>query len=178
MKDRKTEFRYFTIADYEREQDYLRRMHSHGWKFVHVAFPGFYHFESCAPEDVIYQLDYNPEGRAQREEYVRMFEDCGWEYVQDFVGYSYFRKPAALAKADEGIFCDDDSRLDMMKRVFRGRMLPMLCVFCGIIIPQLYMQFRQPIRWLIYTYMALFLLYVLIFSAFAIQYWRYRNRRK
>lgn len=27
-----------------------------------------------------------------------MFTDCGWEYLQDFVGYSYFRKPKAAMK--------------------------------------------------------------------------------
>lgn len=29
-----------------------------------MKFPGLYHFEKCEPEDVTYQLDYNPEGIA------------------------------------------------------------------------------------------------------------------
>ncbi len=178
MKNWKTEFQYFTIMDYEKEQDYLRRMHRQGWRFVHVTFLGFYHFESCAPEDVIYQLDYNPEGRAHREEYVRMFEDCGWEYVQDFVGYSYFRKPAALAKPDEGIFCDDSSRLDMMRRVFRGRMVPLLGVFFLCLLPQLFVQYRLRNWWLTGFFAVMFLLYGVIFISFGIQYRKYRNRCK
>ena len=95
MKSQKTEFRFFTVPEWEKEQDYLRRRHQEGWRFVRLNFFGLYHFERCAPEDVVYQLDYNPEGLAHRDEYVQMFRDCGWEYLQDYLGYSYFRKAAA-----------------------------------------------------------------------------------
>ena len=44
---------------------------------------------------MIYQLDYNQEGMKNQMEYVKMFEDCGWEYLLEFAGYSYFRKPEA-----------------------------------------------------------------------------------
>ena len=88
----KREFRYFTIFNHEDEQDYLREMHKHGWKFVKVTGLGRYHFEECQPEEVVYQLDYNQEGSAHKDEYIQMFEDCGWEYIQEFAGYSYFRK--------------------------------------------------------------------------------------
>lgn len=44
-----------------------------------------------------------------------MFRDCGWEYVQDYMGYSYFRKPAPASERDAEIFCDDASRLEMME---------------------------------------------------------------
>ena len=68
-----------------------------------------------------------------------MFRDCGWEYLQDLVGYSYFRKPVAQMKqGDEEIFCDDESRIEMMKRVLRGRMLPLACVFFLLILPNLF----------------------------------------
>ena len=47
-----------------------------------------------------------------------MFVDCGWEYVQTYNGYAYFRKPAAcLAENEKGIFCSDASRLEMVQRV-------------------------------------------------------------
>ena len=48
---------------------------------------------------------------------MQLFADCGWEYIQDYVGYSYFRKPAATAGSDE-IFCDDESRREMLREVF------------------------------------------------------------
>ena len=42
-----------------------------------------YHFKKCEPKDVIYQLDYNEDSVSQKEDYVRLFEDCGWEYLQN-----------------------------------------------------------------------------------------------
>ena len=125
----KQEFRYFTITEYDKEQKYLSRRHGEGWKFTAVTGIGQYHFEQCEPENVVYQLDYNPEGTADIEGYVQMFEDCGWEHITDYVGYSYFRKPAAEMKEEEEIFFDDSSKLDMMKRIFKGRMIPMFIVF-------------------------------------------------
>lgn len=78
----KKEFRYFTIFQYEQEQEYLHRRHRQGWKFVKVTGIGIYHFERCVPEDVVYQLDYNKDAAENREEYLTMFADCGWEYLQ------------------------------------------------------------------------------------------------
>ena len=177
----KTEFRYFTIMEYEDEQAYLRRMHNNGWKLSHVSFPGFYRFEACEPEDVVYQLDYNREGASQREEYVQMFRDCGWEYLFDFVGYSYFRKPAAAMDGEEEIFCDDESRLDMMKRVFRGRMVPMLIILACVIVPQLVIWFlnrhSDGLSYaLMMLYIALLVLYLAVFASFGLQYRAYRRR--
>ena len=134
MENKKV-FRYFTIFEYEKEQAFLRQMHRSGWKFVSVSGFGIYHFEKCPPEDVIYQLDYNKEGIAHKDEYVKMFNDCGWEYLQDYVGYSYFRKPAAQAVQGETIFCDSRSRLQMLERVFMGRVLPLLGLFLCIFVP-------------------------------------------
>ena len=57
MGETKTCFRFFSIMDYEKEADFLREMHKKGWKFVKVSLLGFYEFEACEPEDVVYQLD-------------------------------------------------------------------------------------------------------------------------
>ena len=109
MRKTKTEFKWFTIPQYRQEEEYLTSMHRKGWKFTKVSFPGFYHFEQCEPENVTYRLDYNQEGVANKAEYVQMFSDCGWEYLFDFVGYSYFRKASDEADTNEEIFCDDEA---------------------------------------------------------------------
>ena len=129
MKNVKTTFRIFTIYQYEQEEKYLTSMHEKGWRMTSVVFPGFYSFEKTEPEHVVYRLDYNKDGLAHRDEYVRMFSDCGWEYIQEFVGYSYFRKKITDEDQNEEIFCDDESRLDMMKRVFKGRLIPLIVIF-------------------------------------------------
>lgn len=128
-------FKYFTIFEYEKEQEYLRKMHLSGWKFVKVSGFCIYHFEKCVPQDVVYQLDYNKEGIAHKEEYIQLFIDCGWEYLQDYVGYSYFRKAASDMSGKEEIFCDEQSRRQMLERVYKGRVLPLILPVMCILLP-------------------------------------------
>lgn len=176
MKNTKTEMRFFSVPEWKKEEAYLREQHKNGWKFVRLSGIGVYHFERCVPEDVIYQLDYNQEGIAHKEEYVKMFSDCGWEYLQDYVGYSYFRKPASAMEETEEIFCDDASRLDMMKRVFKGHMIPLLAIFFLIIIPQIIHQslIDTPFNHgLMICFCVMLVLYLGIFISFAIPYWKY-----
>ena len=178
---KKTEFRWFSITEWQKEQDYLQQRHREGWKFTGVSMPGFYHFEECEPEDMVYQLDYNPEGTAHKAQYIQMFHDCGWEYLQDFVGYSYFRKPVSDMDGQEEIFCDEDSRLDMMKRVFRGRVVPLIAIFFCIIIPQLFLQSHREGMVggiLVGAYMVLLIVYLVLFIGFGYQFWQYRKLLK
>lgn len=179
MSELKKELRIFLITDYEKEGEYLRERHQQGWKFINVVLPGIYFFERCAPEDVVYQLDYNQEGLAHKEEYVQMFQDCGWEYLMDFAGYSYFRKPKAQMKGSEEIFCDDDSRLEMLRRVFEGRMVPLLVILCCLIIPQaacLTQESRGDLVILAILYAFVLALYLYVFLTFGIQYHRLKKR--
>jgi len=176
MKNTKTEFRFFTIPEWKKEEEYLSEQHKSGWEFVSVNFIGLYHFKKCEPKDVIYQLDYNPESITQKEEYIQMFRDCGWEYLQNYVGYSYFRKAASEMDGEESIFCDDDSRLDMMKRVFKQRMVPLIAIFFAIIIPQILIQSQldRPENYgMLVIFCILFVLYLALFIKFAIQFWKY-----
>lgn len=95
MKNTKTELKFFSVPEWKKEEQYLHEQHQNGWAFTKVTGVGLYHFQKCEPQDVVYQLDYNPDSAAQKDEYLQMFRDCGWEYLQNYVGYSYFRKPAA-----------------------------------------------------------------------------------
>ena len=145
MKNTKTTFKMFSVFRYRQEEEYLSRMHENGWRFTKVVFPGFYHFESCSPEKVTYRLDYNLEGikKENKKEYIRLFADCGWEYILDFCGYSYFRKKTEDVAENEEIFCDDESRLDMMKRVFMGIILVLFITFPTIIMSFLHNVFES-----------------------------------
>lgn len=42
MKEKKLEARIFTIADWQKEEQYLRKRHKEGWKFVRVSLLGRY----------------------------------------------------------------------------------------------------------------------------------------
>ena len=171
-------FRYFSIFEYEKEEKFLREMHKSGWKFVKVAGFGIYHFEKCTSEDVIYQLDYNRDAQKNREEYLQMFSDCGWEHLQDYAGYSYFRKPAADMREDEGIFCDEDSKLMMMERVLKGRMTPLLILFFCCLMPQCVMQITWGNYMVAALHGALMGVYLAVFIFCAKKYLNMKNGRK
>ena len=176
--DKKKQFKWFTIFEYEKEQDYLRKMHGEGWKFVKVTGLGTYHFEKCEGEDVIYQLDYNKEGLENKEEYLKMFSDCGWEHLQEYAGYSYFRKPVSEMKDEEEIFCDDDSKIQMMERVMKGRMLPLLVLFSCLLVPQLILNTFVYHNYLIAVfYGAIMAVYVYAFIYCAYRYNKFKNKR-
>ena len=173
MKDVKKEFRWFSIADYEKEAEYLRRRHKEGWKFKNVTFPGIYTFEKCEPQDVVYQLDYNPDSVKNQLEYVQMFEDCGWEYLLNFAGYTYFRKTAALMEKEENIFCDDQSRLELLNRIFRGRIIPLMLIFLTMLLNG-FLNIDNTAMTILFG--VLIGIYIFVFLQFAVKYVSFRNR--
>lgn len=129
MAKMRKEWHSFLLTDYEKEEEFLRQKHRAGQRFVKVKLPGLYYFEDCAPEDVVYRLDFNPQNAVDRESYRKMYEDYGWTYLQDLNEFSYFRKPAAELEEENQIFSDIESKLAMLKRIFYKRMLPIFVVF-------------------------------------------------
>lgn len=116
----KTEFKFFTIADWQEEEEYLSLMHKNGWRLKKIGFMD-YHFEKCEPENVTYRLDYNKASVNDKEGYLQMFKDCGWEYIFNKFGYSYFRKKEEPGDKEREIFSDSRSKIEMMERVIKSR---------------------------------------------------------
>ena len=177
----KREFRFYTLAEYDKEQKYLERRHREGWKFVRVSGYGIYHFEKCEPCGYVYQLDYNKEGIKDRGEYIQMFADCGWEHVADYVGYSYFRKPIADMNGEEEIFDDNNSKVEMMQRIFVGKVIPLVVM----IMLYLFLQFYLPkvlegliLTVLLYVMRCILILYVMVMIHFFAKYFKYRRSIK
>ena len=167
----KKEFRWFSIWDYKKEEEYLRKMHRNGWKLVKVTGFGTYYFEECAPEDVIYRLDYNQE---KKEEYLQLFADCGWEYFFQYGGYCYFRKSAAEGVENEEIFNDEASRLAMLERVYKGRLTPLLVIFSACIMPQFVINLTAG-RYIVAAILGgVLAAYVAVFVIFGIKYHRFK----
>ena len=133
MMEKKVVYRLFTIADYEREALYFREMHAKGWKLRKVSysillFAVKYTFEKCQPEQVSYQLDFYPMEKSERASYLQLFKDCGWEHITDFNGFSYFRKLHSGIESDAEfeIYNDATNKLDMINRILRMRLVPVL----------------------------------------------------
>ena len=122
-------FGYFTIADWEREQNWLTEMSEQGWRFVKTnGF--FYTFERCVPERVAYRLDYSGLRRGDRGDSYAMFRDYGWEYLQDINGFSYFRKSAdGVSPEDLELFSDGESRMKMIKKFLVAKMPLIYLIF-------------------------------------------------
>lgn len=177
MKMNKKEWHYFVLTDYEQEEEYLRRMHRQGWKFVKVKLPGIYHFEACTPEDVVYRLDFNPQDPQERESCRQFYRDYGWEYLQDMNEFSYFRKPASGVENEDQIFGDNASKLAMLKRIFSKRMLPILVVFLLCVLPAIWHLLEDgwygvPRLILWGLYFVVCVLYIYLVGRCAIGFWR------
>lgn len=131
----KTMIRFFTIADFVKEEQWLREESKKGWRLTGMTPPCIYRFEECVPEDTIYKLDYKNGG--ETKDYMQMFEDYGWEYVTKCTGWLYFRKNAQAVEHDNDaeIFSDQESRLNMIQHVMKTRMLPLAIIFLCCVIP-------------------------------------------
>ena len=165
----------FTITDYEEEEQWLRLRHNEGWRLVSFTVPCFYTFEQCEPEDVVYRLEFRQRRRGEGDGYIEMYRDYGWEYVGVCNSFHYFRKPAS--EGDLEIFSDDASRLGMVNDIFKKRMLPILCIFMCIIVPNaLNAAERGYSIWINYFYYAAFLLYIYIFVRCGIGFYRLRKK--
>ena len=174
MKTKK-EFKYFTIMDHKKEEIYLREMHKRGWKFVRVGGLGVYHFEECKPADVIYQLDYKPKSKESDDEYLQMFRDCGWDYMQEYAGFRYFKKSAESMSGEENIFSDDESRADMMDRVYKNRLLPILWIFFLCLIPQFVINLSSQRYGVAVIYGVLLTIYAIVLVHCMV---KYRNMKR
>ena len=131
----KTMIRFFTIADYEEEEDWLRKQHKDGWKLVKMIPPCVYLFEACEPDDVIYRLDYR--NSRQTDEYMQMMKDFGWEYFAQCFGWLYFRKPADAAgtEQDGELFSDNASRVELVSHIVKTRLVPLTVIFLCCVLP-------------------------------------------
>ena len=137
---KKVIYRIATIADYDREALYLRKMHAEGWKLKEVTysillFAVKYTFEKCQPEQVSYQLDFYPMKKSERASYLQLFKDCGWEHITDLNSFSYFRKAHSEIESDTEfeIYNDATGKLAIIKRILIMRMLPILILFLALL---------------------------------------------
>lgn len=110
MKERKTEYRWFWVWDFEKEEEWLNEMAASGWVLADVGFCR-YTFERCEPGEYTVRL----ENHANDESYVDFMRDTGAEPVGRYFQWIYFRKPVELGRFD--LFSDIDSRISHLDRI-------------------------------------------------------------
>ena len=80
---------------------------------------------------VAYQVDFKESKNKDRESYLRMYEDYGWEFVTSCQNFVIFRK--AAVKGDLEIYGDRESRVEFVKTIFQRRYLLSLGLY-GILL--------------------------------------------
>ena len=69
--------KFFSIAEFEKEEKYLTDMAAQGWRFVDTN-GSIYTFERCEPEQVVYRLDFSgiPVGSADSRLSTAVIKPC------------------------------------------------------------------------------------------------------
>ncbi|MBE6307278.1 MAG: DUF2812 domain-containing protein [Bacteroidales bacterium] len=133
--EKKHYFRYFTIADYEKEQKWINDMSRHGWNLVKTNGL-IYTFERGVPGEYIYKIDLPDEKMSDVEvdTYYKFMEECGVEIVATYKFWRYLRKKSA----DGAIECADNTmaQLSMVNKAYglANKLINMLLVIFAVII--------------------------------------------
>jgi len=111
-----TKFKWFWAWQDQAEENWLDRMSQEGYHLSSVALPGFYTFSVAEPRNYFYRLDYRMFRKKDKEAYLQLFKDAGWEYIGEMSAWQYFRKEGSVAETPE-IFTDVESKIAKYKRV-------------------------------------------------------------
>ena len=113
----RVEFRIFTILNLDKEEEYLHEMHLKGWKYGRNCF-GFFYFDQCQPEDVIYRI-YDSRFLKKYKHELQDFRDRGWELIE--TGFcSILRKPASDILSEDQVYMSKGLRWEVMRSRLRS----------------------------------------------------------
>ena len=115
----KVKFRIFTIVDLDKEEEYLHEMHLKGWRYRTNRF-GFFYFEQCQPDDVIYHICDSRFLKKYKHE-LQDFRNSGWELIE--TGFcSILRKPASDILSEEKVYMSKGLGWKVMRSRLRSCM--------------------------------------------------------
>ena len=95
-KEIKKLWRFYTVADYEKEEAFLNEMSRAGWNLTAVGFFR-YIFRRGTPGEYLYKIDMveRTESDEVKESYFNFLTDCGIRVVGEFKDWIYLQKRAA-----------------------------------------------------------------------------------
>lgn len=125
-----TKFKCFWAWQDEQEEAWLSKMASEGYHLDKPVFPCVYRFHVGEPAQIVYRLDYPVLKNKDRQSYLQLFEDAGWDYVGNMTGWVYFRKEVKQGEQIE-IYSDVDSKIQKYQRLvtYLVIFLPIFVVF-------------------------------------------------
>lgn len=120
MKEYRTCWRFYWIADYDREERWLNEMAAAGWNFVRTD--GFrFVFRKGTPGEFCYKIDLMERNGDDcvREEYFNFLTDCGNRIVCEYKDWLYLQRAAADGPFEAAE--DAYARLRVVKRPTTSR---------------------------------------------------------
>lgn len=124
-----TKFKWFWAWQDEKEEAWLAEKAREGLHLQDVSPFGLYHFQKGQPGDYVYRLDFQSLKAKDRESYLQLFEDAGWEHIGDMGGWVYFRHQVSNTDLPE-IYSDLESKIGKYQRVlaFLVILLPIMVI--------------------------------------------------
>ena len=100
-KEIKKLWRFYSVADYEKEEAFLNEMARAGWNLTAVGFCR-YIFRRGNEGEFIYKLDMveRSESDEVKEGYFNFLSECGIRVVGEFKDWIYLQKPASEGPFD------------------------------------------------------------------------------
>ena len=133
VMEEKSVWRCFFAWNDWKEEEWLGRMAAEGWHLLRVS-PFLYRFRKGKPADLVFRLDYRSGFREDREEYLSLFRDAGWEHRGEMGGWQYFSTPRGSGKLPPEIYSDNPSRATKYKRL--------LLLIALLLLPQIHALHR------------------------------------
>ncbi|MET3558450.1 hypothetical protein ABID29_001575 [Streptococcus rupicaprae] len=121
------------FTNLKKEEDWINRMQSKGYRLVGVPIPQlYYHFEPCVAEQITtVRIDFRDQlSKEQYQDYLMLFEDSGWERISGSPssGSHYFRQ---LAHGHEDVlFSDEESQLAFYQRYRKSALATAMIFLC------------------------------------------------
>ena len=161
----RVEFRIFTIVDLDKEEEYLHEMHLKGWKYGRNCF-GFFYFDQCQPEDVIYRI-YDSRFLKKYKHELQDFRDRGWELIE--TGFC-----SILRKSSSDLFPEDQVYMSKGLRwaVIQYRLRLCATTFLGGLVVCMSL-FREDLS---RSFFIIFVLYALLISYLIYGYFRLKRK--
>lgn len=135
-------WRFYSVADYEKEEAFLNEMARAGWNLTAVGFCR-YIFRRGNEGEFIYKLDMveRSESDEVKESYFNFLSDCGIRVVGEFKDWIYLQKPASEGPFD--MKNDTYARLRHVNKVYSFSLRTvcnLLRLFAGIMVVLILLQ--------------------------------------
>jgi len=128
-------FKWFWAWQDQKEEAWLHQMAQQGYHLARLVFPAVYEFSHGEPGDVIYRLDYPDVKKDDIAVYLQLFQDSGWEHVDEGMGWYYFRKIADPDSSNE-IFTDPETKVQRFNRLLAFSFI-ITCSLTAAFVPSL-----------------------------------------